>query len=52
MKVTSREFGNKIRELRLEKGFSVSKTPLRTGVSQPYLSQVENTQKYTYTNNA
>ncbi|GIC70578.1 LexA family protein [Fructobacillus tropaeoli] len=45
MKVSNQEFGYKIRELRQQKGFSISQTALQAGVSQPYLSQVENARR-------
>lgn len=45
MKVSNQEFGYHLRELRQQKGFSISQTALQAGVSQPYLSQVENARR-------
>jgi repressor LexA len=45
MNITSQEFGNKIRELRKAKGFSIRQVSLQSGVSNPFLSQVENARR-------
>ncbi|CAK1244829.1 SOS-response transcriptional repressor LexA (RecA-mediated autopeptidase) (LexA) [Fructobacillus fructosus] len=43
--VTKEEFGNNIRDLRKEKGFSIRQLALQSGVSNPFLSQVENARR-------
>ncbi|QHJ83550.1 MAG: Cro/C1-type helix-turn-helix domain protein [Caudoviricetes sp.] len=43
--VTKEEFGNNIRDLRKNKGFSIRQLALQSGVSNPFLSQVENAKR-------
>lgn len=42
MKVSNVEFGIRLKDIRQQKGYSTSQAALQAGVSQPYLSQVEN----------
>ncbi|PVY83476.1 LexA family protein [Convivina intestini] len=42
MKVSNVEFGIRLKDIRKQKGYSTSQAALQAGVSQPYLSQVEN----------